>query len=246
MSGEIRKKIIGSEEERRFDDWTEIDDQEVDPETLDHTIGHERQAGSDSTDLSDSCAETLSADSEQDRDQGLAESDLANGSSAELPAVCADYRFAKYFRQRLKSKESIRLGLAILFVIVLGGLSAVHHQWNLRSAAVNTGFIRRPIIVPSYEGQLGFLILTYGEGQKRGFVNLRLTLRLHSANPAEKFRSNEVAIRDTIYTLLEQVPTGTSGSGWQQVVERDLQSKLKVQFPHCGIASVRLTQSKNL
>lgn len=133
-------------------------------------------------------------------------------------------------------------------LVVVVGLLSFRHWRGAADAAKQTIItkIKRPIVVPSYEEKLNFLVFASSTAG-RNLLIMDLELKFSDDDRHKRFQEDIVLIRDLIFNFLAtQRPTRNSESDWGKIIGSDLNGYIKSALPESRADAVRLSRMTRL
>jgi hypothetical protein len=145
-----------------------------------------------------------------------------------------------------RPRTLLLLASVSVLLIIAAGLTYFLWPHPKDHGSSTSRIVRRPIVIPKYEREINFLILTGAPG-KKDLLMLDLELNFNALDAYDKFKDKQVLYSDVIYSyLLKQQPPDNSIQQWEKILERDLLENLKTDCPELRLNSISVKNFSRL
>ncbi len=139
-----------------------------------------------------------------------------------------------------RSKKVLLIGIALLLIGIAAGLTFVLWPGHTEQEASRVEIVRHQIVIPSYQQEVNFLILSTAPG-KKDLLKMDLELDFSSLGSHERFKEKQVLYNDIIYQfLLKQQPPENTVRYWQQILEEGLLTAFQSEHPEVRLNAIHM------
>jgi hypothetical protein len=147
--------------------------------------------------------------------------------------------------KRIALKRWLALGGILLFFVLLPALAWIRIQ-HQRGAVPLIQFVRHPLPVPHLQLESKFLMIA-SSGTKKDLVEMVLEFEFLNTSAFEKFKNGQTAIQDSCFRYMQtHNPPESSQKYWAKLVQQEMLSHLRTDFPKIHIEAITLTQFNRL
>lgn len=147
--------------------------------------------------------------------------------------------------KRVALKRWVVLGSIVLLVVLLPALAWIRIQ-HQRGAVPLIQFVRHPVPVPHLQLESKFLVIA-SSGAKKDLVEMIVEFEFLNPSAFEKFKNGQTAIQDSCFRYMQaHSPLESSQKNWAKLVQQDMLSHLRTNFPKIHIEAITLTQFNRL
>jgi flagellar basal body-associated protein FliL len=137
-------------------------------------------------------------------------------------------------------KKILLIGTALFVIVIAAGLTFVLWPHQTEQDASRVEIVRHQIVIPSFQQEVNFLILSTAPG-KKDLLKMDLELDFSSLGSHERFKEKQVLYNDIIYQfLLKQQPPENTVRHWQQILEEGLLTAFQSEHPEIRLNAVHM------
>ena len=147
--------------------------------------------------------------------------------------------------RKIVLKRWVALSSILLLFVLLPVLAWVRIQ-HQHGAVPLIQFVRHPVPVPHLQIESKFLVIA-SSGTKKDLVEMIVGFDFLNTSAFEKFKDGQTAIQDSCFRFMQtHSPPESSQKNWAKLVQQDMLSHLRTDFPKIHIEAITLTQFNRL